>query len=756
MSKWRRVSCLLPGLLFVPALIAQNVVTGSYDNARTNADLNETILSPGTVKPSGFGKLFSIPVDGQIYAQPLYLSSVQISGSARNVLYVATLHNSVYALDANAPGPPLWTVNLGTPVPTSAYSSDTYTYADITPENGILGTPVIDASSGTLYVVAATFENGTFYYRLHALDVSTGAEKFGAPVVITAQVPGIGDSSINGTVAFVAGQHIQRPALLLLNGIVYVSFGAHGDQAPYHGWMMGYNAGNVQQQTAIANFTPNGSGGSVWQSGRGPTADDQGNIYVVTANGNSDETTSYSDNILRLTPGDLSISDWFAPFNVQTLNDTDDDLGSCGAVLIPGSNLLVTGGKQGIVYLLDKTSLGHMAAVNSQILESFDAGNLIFNLALWNRPDGPIVYLHAANAPFTAWQIAGNQISQAALSQTISAYAVPFQGMTLSANGGQPGSGILWATTADSYPLPSSGTLRAYNADDLSTELWDSSMNSADNLGMFAKFANPTVANGKVYVPTTSNQVVVYGLSGSGATNSNPVISAVVNAGSYATAPLAPGEIVAIFGANLGPKTLQTGVIDADGNLSNEIAGTVITFNEIPAPLLYVSSGVAAAIVPFEVSGAVQVAVQVNSNGRISASRTFSVASAAPGIFSLDATGSGPGAVLNQDYTVNSASNPAVAGSVVMLYATGGGRTDPASSTGSLARAVTPLSSHVSATIGGLPATVLYAGSAPAEVNGVLQVNVQLPNGVAGQGTVPILLTIGGKSSQTTVTIAVQ
>jgi hypothetical protein len=272
-------------VVFAAAIPAytQNVLTGGYDIARTNADLNETVLTPQTVNPTQFGRLFLLPADGQIYAQPLYLQNVAIAGQGvHNVVFIATLHNSVYAYDADTAAPPLWTVNLGPSVPSTAYTSDTGAYTDITPEIGILGTPVIDPAAGTLYVVAATEENGACYYRLHALDIGSGGEQTGSPAVIQARVKGFGVDSVDGFVAFNPLQHIQRPALLLVNGVVYVAFGSHGDAVPWHGWIMGYSAANVQVQTAVFNATPNGNGGAVWNSGRGLSADGSGNIYAVT------------------------------------------------------------------------------------------------------------------------------------------------------------------------------------------------------------------------------------------------------------------------------------------------------------------------------------------------------------------------------------------------------------------------------------------------------------------------------------------
>jgi len=737
---------------------AQDVLTGGYDLARTNADLNEISLTPATVSPGQFGRLFLLPADGQIYAQPLYRRNVTVPGQGvHNVVFIATAHNSVYAYDADTAGTPLWTVNLGPSVPSSAYDAAEGAYTDISPEIGIIGTPVIDPSTGVLYVVAATVENGTYHYRLHALDTASGAEGFGAPVVIRAQVKGSGADSVNGVVSFNALQEIQRPALLLLNGVVYVAFGSHGDGFPWHGWIMGYSAANVRIQTAVLNTTPNGNGGSVWHSGRGLAADSQGNIYAVTGNGDSDEVTAYSDNVLKLNPGNLTVSDWFAPSDVQTLDDDDNDLGASGALLVPGTNLLIAGGKQGVAYLLSTGSLGHLSSNNSQIPESFPAVSFgIFNAALWSRSTGPVLYLQGGNTPVEAFPFTGNLIATTNSSQSSATFGAPYNGITISANGGNPGSGILWMTTADSWPLPTTGTLHAFNADDLSTELWNSSINiGRDALGEFTKFANPTVANGKVYVPTSAGALAVYGpLGSSGSGNSTPVITALVNAASYANSAVAPGEIVAIFGQNLGPEALTTGSWDANGNLGAGISGTQVTFNGVPAPLLYTSAFVMAAIVPFEIAGANQTAVQVTSGGSFSVVRTFPVSATAPGIFTLDSSGSGQAAVLNQDFSVNSEANPAAQGSVIVVYATGGGQTNPPDTTGSTAQGAAQVTASVSATIGGQPAQVLYAGHAGGEVAGVMQVNLQVPNGVTGD--VPVALTVGGVTSQTTATVAIQ
>jgi uncharacterized protein (TIGR03437 family) len=746
-------NCLVTAVVLASGTLAQqDVTTGSYDNYRTNADLNETILTPSKVKSSTFGKLFSLSVDGQIYAQPLYRQNVAIAGQGtHNVIFVATMHNTVYAFDADTPRTPLWSVNLGPSVTTSSYASDVGVYTDITPENGILSTPVIDPSTGAMYVVAATFENGSYVYRLHALDGGSGSELFGAPATVAMQVAGVGDNSVGGSVAFDPAQHIQRPALLLANGSVYISFGSHGDSAPFHGWMVAYSAQNVQNQVSVFNASANGSGGSIWQSGRGPAADAAGNIYAVSSNGDSDFNTNFSQSVLKLDPAQLTVSDWFAPFNFQVLSDGDEDLGTSGPLLIPNTNYLVTGGKAGVLYLIDQTAMGHTSSSDSQILQSVNAGGFgLFNMALWNRPDGPLLYTHIANAAVVTYKMSGGQFSTSPVAQSVNGFIVPFQGMTLSANGTQPGSGILWVTGTASWPPPAAGILHAYNADGLD-EIWNSTMNDGDALGGFVKFANPTVANGKVYVPTTDYQLQVYGLNYN--TIAAPLVTGIVNAASYSSDAIAPGEMVAIYGRNLGPHSISVAAFD-NTNTNTLLAGTQVTFNGVPAPIVYTSSGAAAAIVPYEIAGSSLATVVVSYNGQPASAQTMNVSDAAPGIFSADSSGSGQGAILNADYSLNARANPAAAGSVVVVYATGGGQTNPATTSGAVTTAAAPLADNVTVTVGGRAAQVLYAGNAGGEVAGMVQINLQLPVGVTG--TVPVIVTIGNHVSQATVTMSIQ
>ena len=362
-----RRSCGYAGLILLvgislasPALGQVSVLTGQYDNARSTANLNETILNTSNVNVSQFGRLYSRSLDGYLYAQPLYVPNVTIPGNGtHNVVYLATLHNTVVAFDADNPSQaaPLWQVNLG---PTRPCCSGSF----LSPEMGILSTPVIDPSTSTLYVVAATLENGAYFHRLHALNITTGQEKFGGPVAITASVPGSGYDSAGGLVTFNSQNILQRAGLLLANGTVYVAFASINDADPWHGWLLGYNAANVQQQVFVYNSTPDGGRGGIWQSGRGVVSDASGYLYFMTGNGDYDGVNNFGDSMVKLNSTAVT-QDWFTPDDQATLAADDADLGSSGPLLIPNTNLLVGGGKQGILYLINSTtgSMGNILRI---------------------------------------------------------------------------------------------------------------------------------------------------------------------------------------------------------------------------------------------------------------------------------------------------------------------------------------------------------------------------------------------------------
>jgi len=456
------VVCLLP-------LLAQaqvNVLTYHNDNARTGANTNETALKPSNVNTNTFTKVFSVTVDGYVYAQPLYMANVAIPAKGtHNVIFVATEHDSVYAFDADDNfGPnanPLWQVTFLNPAAgiTTVPAADTGETGDLVPEIGITSTPVIDPASGTIYVEAKTKETsgGVHYvHRLHALDVATGAEKFGGPVVLQASVPGTGDGDDGtGHVPFNPLRQLNRPGLLLLKGAVYFGFASHGDIGPYHGWVLGYDAATLQQVAAY-NATPNGSDGGIWAGGAGLAADAQGNIYFETGNGtfntnNADlSENDYGDTFLKLsTSNGLQVADYFTPFDQDYLNQVDADLGSGGPLVLPdeaGSashpHLLVGAGKEGTLYLLDRDNMGHYNDQNDyQIVQSIpDAvgapGTAIytgsFGMAAYF---GSRIYYCGVNDTIKAYRFSGGSLVETPESTSAKVFGFPGATPAISANG---------------------------------------------------------------------------------------------------------------------------------------------------------------------------------------------------------------------------------------------------------------------------------------------------------------------------------
>ncbi|GAA0400674.1 hypothetical protein [Streptomyces luteireticuli] len=513
------------------------VTTQHNDNRRTGANLLETALSPATVGPRTFGLLFSRPVDGQVYAQPLYLPGLELPGrTVRNVVYVATMHNSVHAFDADDPAAqaPLWRASLGPSAPLPDPDIGPRGYGDITAEVGIVSTPVIDAERRVMYVVAFTKESDGHHHTLHALDVRTGREVLGGPVRIAATVPGTGDGSVDGRLVFTSHRQLQRAALTLANGRVYVAFASYGDKSPYHGWVFGYDATTLRR-TGVYVTTPGTGLGGIWQAGQGPAVDDAGDLYLITGNGGFREDGSeLGDCIVRLRP-DLTVADWFSPFDNAALDAADLDLGSAGPLLVPGTRLLLGGGKTSKFYLLDTRSLGHFhAGSDSQIVQSFPVvppdGNrhhIHGGAVHWAFPGGPWVYVWPENAFLRAYRFTGGKLvtTPASVSTTTDPTGVPggSPGMpggflSVSAHGSDAESGLLWAChpwKADANQAVVEGVVRVYRASDLTQELWNSRMEAArDDVGLFAKFVPPTVVNGKVYVATFSGALRVYGLLG--------------------------------------------------------------------------------------------------------------------------------------------------------------------------------------------------------------------------------------------------
>ena len=495
----------------------RGVFTYHNDNTRTGANQGELVLKPANVVSAQFGKLFTLPVDGEIYAQPLYVSGVAIPGQGvRNVVYVATQHDSVYAFDADGGGPvPLWHVNfLGSGITTESPANvDSDAYLD---EIGIASTPVIDPATSTIYVVAYTVESGHYVHRLHALDLATGAEKFGGPVVVTASSPGSDDTSRNGRVPFIPFRELQRPALLLQNNVVYVAFASHGDHGPYHGWVLGYDAQNLKQ-IAVHNSTPDGIYGGVWMSGGGLAADASNNVYFLTGNGTFDANVGgndYGDSFVKLgTAGRaFTLADYFTPYNEATLEATDQDISAGGIVLFTGTAgepLAVGLGKTGTLYLVNRNSMGHyQPGSNSQITQSFQTpASLYLSVpAFWQN------YLYivpSIGGGATQYRFSSGMFGTTPVARNSTAFKFPGAVPAISSNGAS--NGIMWLLPADGWRTRTPAILHAYDATNIAVELYNSSQaGSRDALGPAIKFAVPTVVNGKVYVPT-GNSLAIFG-----------------------------------------------------------------------------------------------------------------------------------------------------------------------------------------------------------------------------------------------------
>jgi hypothetical protein len=558
------------------------VFTHHDDLSRDGTNTQEYALTPNNVNPTAFGKLFSCATatpteaqagQGAVFTQTLWVPSLNINGGTHDVIFVATQHDTVFAFDADAnPCVQYWQVNLldtphgGTSGEMPVFWNNVgYGYGDIYPEVGVTGTPVIDPATNTIYMVSTSQNSsqGTFYQRLHALDLGSGNEKFSAPVNIAASALGNGDGSSGGILSFSAQMENQRPALALAGGTVYIGWSAHEDASPWHGWFIGYSASNVQQQVSVFNTTPNGGAGGVWAGGGAPAVDGEGNIYISTGNGLFDANQNgmpdddYGDSLLKLIPftgstsngENLNLVDWFTPDDQSCLASTDTDLGSGNVVLLPDQttgpilHLLVQMGKEGVVYLINRDNMGHFQSSdcqgsNGQIVQTFVGSpsgfygtpafwqnTLYFAGSLDNTGYGDYLKLFSFN-PSTG------QFDTAPASQSAHYFNFPGASPSISSQGAS--NGIIWAIDASAYgfanpnanggntncsqvPLPSGcagpAVLYAYDAGNLMVEYWDSTIapNGRDRAGNAVKFVPPTVANGKVYV-STRTEVDVYGL----------------------------------------------------------------------------------------------------------------------------------------------------------------------------------------------------------------------------------------------------
>jgi hypothetical protein len=504
------------------------VLQRGYSTGVINANTAETILTPSNVSEATFGRIFSLPVDGQIYAQPLYVPGVAIPNQGtHNVLYVATMNDSIFAFDADTPGAPLWSVNYASllgaaPVPIVNYvATDSLNIAG---SCGIEGTPVIDSTTLTMYFVTNTLESGAVVYRLHAVDITTGAEKFGGPVVISGKFTAGGK-----TVTFTPLNQNQRVSLTIAKNQVVIGFGSHEDYYEYYGWLMSYDKTSLAQ-TGVFNTAPTADhGAGIWQSGLPPAVDSSGYVYAFAGNGFPaagtatayDGVNNYPESALKLDPGNgLKLMDWFTPTNYAYLDANDLDLSASGPLLIPGTTTLLGGGKDGNVYLLNTQNMGKLQANNAGALQAFlgsPFGGIHSGFAYWPRSTaagGPIAFLWASYDALKAFPFNGTTLATTPSGQ----YSLPsdlFPGGEIVVSSNGDNQGIVWAlvtTQGDGLHRIPPGGLVAIDAATLSP-LWNSTTNAPrDDFGLLAKFAPPVVANGKVYVASNSRQVVVYGL----------------------------------------------------------------------------------------------------------------------------------------------------------------------------------------------------------------------------------------------------
>jgi hypothetical protein len=512
------------------------VYTYHDDLARDGANTQEFALTPSTVTATSFGKLFSCSVDGAVYAQPLWVANLVVNGAHHNVIFVATEHDSVYAFDADtSPCTPLWRVSLidvahgassgETPVPDAPSDYRVGQGAgDTSPEVGVTGTPVIDPSSGILYVVSKSVDSSqtVFYQRLHAIDLLTGSEEHASPVVIAATYPGIGDGG--STVAFNPGPQNQRAALALVNGVVYIAWAAHEDVPPWYGWVMGYSYGAAGfTQVSVFNTAPDTQEAGVWMSGGAPAADANGNLYLVTGNGGFDANASpapnsdYGDSLLELSVT-LQLSQYFTPSDQATDEAGDKDFGAGGAAVLadlptssPVSQLILCGGKDGTLYLLNRAMLGGFG--DSAAVQKIAFGNPVYATgAYWNSN----FYLSGSLGPLSDFVLTPTIPAMTLSAASTHIYGFGGSSPSVSAAGTQ--NGIVWTLDNANFCIGHASScgpsvLYAHDAEDIATELWDSGTVAANAAGNAIKFTVPTVANGKVYVGTRGNNTG--GVSGS-------------------------------------------------------------------------------------------------------------------------------------------------------------------------------------------------------------------------------------------------
>ncbi len=489
------------------------ILTNLYDNARSGSTTAEKVLNTSNVNKDKFGLLFSRKIEGFVYGHPLYVPGLNIGGKTRNVMFVGTQANRVYAFDADDPaaGTPLWSKMLGPPMPLpSAVTLSDGTMVPSYPscqdlkasgQVGITSTPTIDKEARTLYLVSRTGE----VQRLHALDLLTGEDLPGSPVEITA--PG-----------FLPSLHLNRPGLLLQDGAVYIGFGSQCDDQKmfYHGWIFAYDSKSLKQR-GVYNTTPTGQQGAIWQSGVGLTGDGKGGVLAAVGNGTADNAANMSFSVIRvkLTDAGLNLTDHFTPANTEALAMRDLDLAT-GVNLLPGG-LIIAGGKEGLIYALDDKLAPKQDAVKVETNSDSKRNSVLHQLAVWEGPAGAVVFTWPTGAGLTAYSVSNGQMMTSAATNTIRTPAHPGGSVTVSSDGTKAGTGVVWGTIpdlGDSWHATAEGKLFAFDATNVNKVLWSSDDNPRDKLGTYAKFSPPVVANGRVYIATfdTDQKIMVYGL----------------------------------------------------------------------------------------------------------------------------------------------------------------------------------------------------------------------------------------------------
>ncbi len=521
--------CLVPLAGAFPCASQVAVTTYHNDNLRTGQNLQETLLTTANVNSTNFGKLFLQPLDGYSYGQPLYVPNVNIPNSGvHNVAYLATMNDSVYAFDADnntgSNAQPLWTVNFTDPSDgiTVVSSSDVHCTDTVTPEIGIFSTPVIDLTTNTIFVVARTKESGLFYQRLHALDLATGAEKFGGPVTIQATVTGTGSGQKKGKISFNSQLESQRAALLLQNGLVYIAWSSLCDYSSFHGWLMAYNSQTLAQ-TGVWIATANGSEGGIWQGGDGPAGDSGFNTFLSTGNGTFDGNTDgidYGESVVKLGPPvseTFPVLDYFTPYNFAAYNALNQDISSSGMLLLPDQtgpypHLLVQSDKAGDLFVINRDNMGQFNSTgNTQIVQYIPQ----ITGAMWTAPAwfNSTLFIGGRGDLLKAFPFNAGTGQFSTSPSSTSGMAFGYPGTTPSVSSNQNTNGIVWALNPAGYSNPNSeASLHAYSATNLATQLYTSTKNhTRDNPGAAIKFTVPTIVNGKVYI-TTQSGLVVYGL----------------------------------------------------------------------------------------------------------------------------------------------------------------------------------------------------------------------------------------------------